>query len=161
MMEIHPKPTEILKKLQRIYTFMFLSSLTMAGVGSLAVSRLGDTYQFSSSIATLASYAAIAMVLILIPLSQALPQRRIALLNRENPLEILLAHYSKAIILRFAMIQIAVLFATSGFIITKNTDMLLLVAIGLLFLSLNRPSRFKVAKDLNLSTDDEARLSKA
>lgn len=161
MMTTHTKPTEILKKLQRIYTFMFLSSLSLAGVGSLVVSRLGDTYQFGSTFATLASYVAIGMVLILIPLSQALPQRRIAILNRQNPLEILLEHYSKAIILRFALIQVALLFAISGFVVTKNTDMLLLVAIGLLFLTLNRPSRFKVAKELKLTSEDEARLTQA
>ena len=160
-MEIRPKPAEMLKKLQRTYTFVFLSGLLLAGVGSLVVSRLGDTYQFSSIIASIPSYAAIGMVLVLIPLSHALPQRRLKLLNRENPLEILLEHYSKAIILRFALILIAVLFATIGFVITKNTDMLLLVAIGLLFLTLNRPSRFKVAKELKLTSEDEARLTQA
>jgi len=147
-----------LKQIQLVYSTFFFGSMLLAGIASIIVSRLGHAYQVPQGIAAAASYIAIAIVLILISLSQSLPQKKVNRISKEIPLDTRIQEYKKAILPRLIMILFASLAAVIGFLIAENTDLLLLVAISMIFFILNRPSVFKVIKDLNLSPEEEAQL---
>jgi Ca2+/Na+ antiporter len=153
-------PAQQLKQLAVIYSALFLGILVIAGVAALLVSQSIPNIEENPARDQLVLFIAIGMAILLIFMAHAIPQAMLKKFAPDVNLIQKLEAYRKANIVKLALIEGAAIIASTAFVVTKNTNMLLLVAIVVLFLILNRPTKFKTASDLQLSAEETDQLSR-
>ncbi len=72
----------------------------------------------------------------------------------ENELSLKMKRYVTAIIVRFAIMETAAIFSAVAIFLTGSHYFLILIAIVLFFFIFEKPSKEKVAMDLNLSPEE-------
>jgi len=95
---------------------------------------------------------------VIIPLAYGYPQRMMRRVEPRWTLDLKIALYRRAVVLRLAMTASVFMMDALLFLATGDNDLLLLLAIILLFFILSRPTPFRAATDLGLSDGEKAEL---
>ena len=82
------------------------------------------------------------------------PARFIKNLNKETTVDEKLKAYKKAQVLRFMFFGVTSLTVSAFFLLTADSNIILVQAIVLLFMIVYKPSAFKLKSDLSLTTND-------
>lgn len=151
-------PKTILKNLSLIYGALFLGMLLFLVIASLVVSNSGALGNNDQQTNQILKWVVIALSVGGIPLAFAVPQKMIKSIDKSLSLTEKLKKYQQALIIRFAITEGSALLTTFAFLFTGDTDLILLLAIILLFYIISRPNPFKAATDLELSQAEKARL---
>jgi hypothetical protein len=159
-MTISPHPSaDTFKLLNRIYGILFLFIIVLLVAASLIVSNLGHFLaETNNSIAYILKAIAIGITIVAIPVAWSYPQKLIKQINAGIPLEEKLVKYQNALLIRFVLAVFAASSVSAMFLFTGDTDLMLVLAIILLFSILSRPTTFKVAGDLNLDDEEKKQL---
>jgi len=153
-------PGKYLKQLSIIYGAMFTGILIIVVLAALLVSHTALDFPDNPQFDLAVLYIAIGLGLLLLFLAHHYPQTLLKKLSESSFLDEKLKAYQKVTVIRLAFIEAVVMVSSAAFVITENTNMLLLVAIAMLFFILNRPSRYKTAHDLRLNAEETDILSR-
>lgn len=79
-------------------------------------------------------------------------------LRAKEILEEKMQGYMKAIVIRFAMMEAAAIFSAVSLLLTGSLYFLIMIAIAFFFFIAERPSRGKIAMELNLTPDERTAI---
>jgi DMSO/TMAO reductase YedYZ heme-binding membrane subunit len=153
-----PTIKEVLNTNTTQYRILFFSLIFYIVASSLYVSNVGAVMENDPQMSYIVTMILTFLILILAPVSYLVPQKQIA---RIDPLALLadkLVLYRKAMFLRYLAMNLAGLFIAIGFAATANTNLILGLAIILLFFIIFKPSPFKIALDLALGDEEKQKL---
>ncbi len=151
-------PLTVYNSIMKTYGIVFIAIIVSIVSASLYVSNLGSIVEAESSSAFFMQLAAIAVTISIIPLGYISTQKMIKNIDPALTLQEKLLPYQKALTLRFLAIMAAAVLVNVFFWFTANTNLMLIVAIIILFYIISKPNPFKTADDLNLNTTDKLRL---
>lgn len=151
-------PRKTYKNINLVYGVFFFSLVIFLLIASLLVSKWGPLISEDPLMGQILKIIVIAFTVVIIPLAHSLPQRMIRKIGREQGLAEKMARYQSALTIRFALTEGTGIMACLFFLITGDTDLMLVVAIILLFFILSRPNHFKVGSDLELTEGEKIEL---
>jgi hypothetical protein len=151
-------PKAIYKNLTRVYWILFLMMISFLIVASLFVSNIGPLTGHDTLIHQILKLLVIGFTVVIIPVAHSVPQRMIKKIGPETSLGERLGKYQQALIIRFALTEGVAFFAIVSFLLTGDNDLILLLAIILLFFIISRPNNFKTSHDLGLSALEKKQL---
>ncbi len=151
-------PIEAYKLITRTYGIMFIAIIVCIVSVSLYVSNLGSIIDAEASSAFFMQLGAVAITIAVIPFGYISSQKIIKNIDPALSLSKKLLPYRKALTLRFTSILAAAFFVSMFFWFTANTNLMIILAIVLLFYLISKPNPFKTADDLNLSEEDKHKL---
>ncbi len=151
-------PKKIYSSLLKIYGVIFIAIIVFIVSVSLYVSQLGSIIEPKSSSAFFMQLAAIVVLIAILPLGYIKSQRMIKNISPTLSLAEKLVPYRKALSFRFFSILVAAFVVSILFLFTGNTNLMLILAIILLFYIISKPNPFKTADDLNLPEKEKQRL---
>ncbi len=152
------KPANQLKFLNRLYSIVFFSFIIILILASLVVSNAESLLQKDPELFTVLKSIAIGIAIILIPVAYGWPQKKIKAIGESESLEEKMTDYRKALTIRLYMILITAIAVSLVFMLIGDTNLIMVLAIVLLFLVLSRPTPFKIATDLGLSDQEKLEL---
>ena len=157
LMEKHSS-FKVYKSIMETYGIIFIAIVVSIVAASLYVSNMGSIFEPETNAAFFMQLAAIAVTLAFIPVGYIFSQRMIK--NIEPALSVYekLLHYQKALKLRFTSMLATAFLVSFFFFLTANTNLMIILAIVLLFYLINKPNPFKTTDDLNLSPEDKQKL---
>lgn len=79
-------------------------------------------------------------------------------INDDAPLDEKLSQYQKATIIQWAAIDLPATFAGISFLLTRNTLYLIILAVFMLLLYMLKPSKERIASDLELTEQEKNQL---
>jgi len=147
----HGDPRKTFKNINLVYGVLFFSMVIILLAASLFVSRIGPLISEDPLMEQILKMIVIVFTLVLIPIAHGFPQRIISKISKDLSLAEKMAKYQAALTVRFALTEGTAFMACLFFFITGDTDLMLVVAVILLYFIIGRPSHFKVANDLGLS----------
>lgn len=153
-------PKKTYKNINLVYGMFFFSLIIFLLIASLMVSKTGPLIKEDPLMEQILKLIVIAFTVVLIPIAQGFPQRMIRKIGGNLSLADKMAKYQSALTVRFALTEGTGIMAFLFFLITGDTDLMLLVAIILLYFLISRPSHFKVGADLALSEMEKKELFK-
>ncbi|TVR41961.1 MAG: hypothetical protein EA394_04615 [Bacteroidia bacterium] len=148
------------RKLNKVYGAMFFILILLLLLASIMVSNYGPLYQQHPQQTALFKSINIAITALILVLAYAFPQFRIKKMDNTMAIHEKIDAYSRIIRFRLLMIVAAGLITCLFFIMTGDTNLIVVLAIIIIFLILARPTPFKTAADLNLSEDEKNMLLK-
>ncbi len=151
-------PKAIFKNLTRVYWILFLTMVSFLIIASLLVSNTGPLTGQDPLIHQILKLLVIGFTVVIIPLAYSFPQRMIKKIGPEPGLPEKIGKYQQALIIRFALTEGVAFFAIIAFLLTGDNDLILLLAIILLFFVISRPNHFKTSHDLGLSELEKKQL---
>ena len=146
------------RKLARAYGAFFLTMVLVLVAVSLVLSARGPLSGAGDPQPGIQKGVAIALAIVIIPLAYGYPQKMMRRVEPRWTLDLKVALYRRAVVLRLAMTASVFLVNAFLFLATGDNDLLLLLAIILLFFILSRPTPFRAATDLGLSDGEKAEL---
>jgi hypothetical protein len=149
---------DIMGNISFIYMAMFLTLITYIVLSSLYISNVGPLLDFDPQLYYIIQVTLILLLIVLAPVSYAIPQRMINRMDITMDLENKLLAYRSAIMIRYIALNIAGLLVALAFLLTGNTNLILVQAIVLLFFIIYKPSPFRIAADLNLNDEEKQQL---
>jgi hypothetical protein len=148
----------ILNTITQQYRIMFFSLIIYIVAGSLYASNVGAVLENDPHMSYIITIILTFLIIILAPVSYLVPQKQIARIDPMAELNDKLEHYRKAMFIRYLAMNLAGLFIAVGFALTANTNLIMALAIILLFFIIFKPSPFKIAADLALGEDEKQKL---
>ncbi|MFO7978630.1 MAG: hypothetical protein R6U64_08215 [Bacteroidales bacterium] len=146
------------RTLNIIYGALFLALIVFLVAASLLVSNSGFLLAPDPGLFYVLKGVAIGFTILMLPLAWGLPQKMINRIEPDLSLEQKMMKYQNALIVRFSMAEGVGFLATIIFMLTGDTNLMLVLAIILLFYIMSRPTIFKVAADLKLSEQEKQQL---
>ncbi len=146
------------RALNRLYAALFALIIVAVVVASLIVSNTGSLLSENPALFTHLQTVAFAISAILMVLAYAMPQKIVSRIPESDPLDEKMIDYRKAITWRLAFITDAALAVLVFFTLTGNTNLILVLAMILIFHILARPTPFKTASDLKLNEEEKLLL---
>ena len=153
-------PLRIFKVTHRIYGILFFTMIFFLVAASLFVSNLGPLLKADPGLIHILKYIAIGVTIVIIPIAYSYPQKLINRINPELAFHEKMQEYQRALFIRFALVEGTALMVSIFFILSGDTNLMMVLAIILLFYILSRPTPFKAATDLGLTDDEKAQLMK-
>lgn len=144
-------PKAIYKNLTKVYWILFLSMVSFLIIASLLVSNTGPLAGQDPLMHQIFKLLVIGFTVVIIPLAHSVPQRMIKKIGPEAGLSEKIGKYQQALIIRFALTEGVAFFAIVAFLLTGDNDLILILAIILLFFVISRPNNFKTSHDLGLT----------
>jgi hypothetical protein len=144
-------PKAIYKNLTLVYWLLFLTMVSFLIIASLVVSNIGPMMGQDPLIHQILKLLVIGFTVVIIPLAHSVPQRMIKKIGPEATLSEKIGKYQQALIIRFALTEGVAFFAIVAFLFTGDNDLILILAIILLFFVISRPNNFKTSHDLGLT----------
>jgi FtsH-binding integral membrane protein len=151
---------KVFQNTHRIYGILFLTMIVFLVAASLIVSNMGPLLQEDPSMFHILKYIAIGVPIVAIPIAYSYPQKLISRISPELGFPEKLMEYEGALFIRFALVEGAAILVSIFFMLTGDTNLMMVLAIILLFFILSRPTPFKAATDLGLTEDEKAELMK-
>ncbi len=142
----------------KIYGIIFLIIIVCIVSVSLYVSNLGSIIETKASFDFFMQLSAIIVTIAVIPMGYKSSQRMIKNINSALSLTEKLLPYRKAMYFKFSSILFAAFMVSLFFLLTGNTNLMLILAIILLFYLVSKPNPLRTADDLNLGTEDKHSL---
>ncbi|MEE4176113.1 MAG: hypothetical protein V2I46_01250 [Bacteroides sp.] len=153
-------PKKAYKNINLVYGVFFFSMVIFLLIVSLLVSKTGPLIEEDPLMEQILKLIVIVFTVVIIPIAQGFPQRMIRKIGSDLSLAEKMARYQAALTVRFALTEGTGIMACLFFLITGDTDLMLLVAIILLYFIISRPSHFKMGADLELSEMEKKELFK-
>ncbi len=148
----------LLKSVMKIYGIIFIAIIVSIVIASLYVSNSGSILQEKSPAAYFMQWIAIAATIGILPAGYISSQRSIKKIKTSISLSAKLLPYRKAMIFKFLSILSAAVLSSAFFLLTGNTNLMLILAIIILFYIISKPNPFKIADDLNLNEEEKQEL---
>ncbi len=148
----------IFKKMNRMYSRIFFALIILLLFSSIYVSNVGALLAYDAVLFSYLQAVSIAITAIFLVFAYAWPQAGIKKIPEEASLEDKLSPYREHIIRRLLLIGLAGLFVCLFFVLTADTNLMVVLAIILIFLILSRPTPFKTKADINLSEEEKKAL---
>lgn len=148
----------IFRSLTRIYGIFFLAMILFLVIASLMLSHRGPLSQTTDQLQVIQKAIAIGLAIVLLPLAYGYPQRQIRRIGQEWKLNLKINIYRQAVTLRLAIVASVFLINAIFFLVTGDNDLLMVLAITLVFFILNRPTPFRAATDMGLSDEEKMQL---
>lgn len=158
-MTTETKARETFRMLSRIYGILFISIIVVLVIASLIVSNKGHLLPADPNLYSILKFVAIGIAIIALPLAWAYPQNLIKKISEEWSLVEKMEKYRDALFFRFAVVESAAILVSILFLLIGDTDLMLVLAIILLFYILSRPTLFKAAADLELTEEEKKQLT--
>ena len=156
MQEKHPK--DLLRNLSFFYWVMLLSLVTFIVASAIYINKLGPALGIDPQAHYIVNITVILLIIVIAPISYILPQKMIAAIDRSLPLEEKLIRYRLPLFVRYFFMDTAGFSIAVGFILTGNTNLILMQAIVMLFFIIYKPTPFKIAADLELNDNEKQKL---
>ncbi len=144
--------------MNRLYGQLFLFLIAALVFSSLLISNIGPLLIYNPGVYAAIKTASIAVGAILMVIAYVTPQRQIREIDPSASLAEKIELFRQAVILRLLLITGAGAFTCLFFILIADTDLILLLAIIIIFLVLARPTPFKTAGDLKLNDEEKNTL---
>ena len=141
--------------LKRLYGVLFASLIIMLLFASIMVSNYGSLLTPNEALFATLKSIAIAVGAIFLVVAYLYPQRLIRKIDSNLTLAEKIAMYRKPIGLRLILVTDAGIVSSIVFLLTADTNLMLVLTIILIFFILARPTPFKIAADLNLSEEEK------
>ncbi len=148
----------IFKKMNRMYSTVFFALIILLLISSIYVSNLGAILGYDAVLFSYLQAVSIAITAIFLVFAYAWPQAGIKKIPEDALLEDKLHQYHEFINKRLLFIGLAGLFTCLFFVLTADTNLMVVLAIILIFLILSRPTPFKTKADINLSEEEKKAL---
>lgn len=148
----------IFKKMNRMYSRIFFALIILLLLSSIYVSNIGAILTYDAVLFSYLQAVSIAITAIFLVFAYAWPQARIKKIPADASLEDKLSQYQEPIIKRLMLIGLAGVFVCLFFILTADTNLMVVLAIILIFLILSRPTPYKTKADINLSEEEKITL---
>jgi len=148
------------RKLNKVYGAMFFILILLLLLASILVSNYGPLSQQHPQQTALFKSINIAITALILILAYVYPQLQIKKMDSSMALQEKIDAYSRIIRFRLLMIVAAGLITCLFFLMTGDTNLMVVLAIIIIFLILARPTPFKTAADLNLSEEEKNILLK-
>ncbi len=153
-----PNALEQMKLISTLYAILFGVIILVLIPVSLYVSRSGPLLQPQPELFTTLYGAAMVMAAILLILAFLIPKRKMGKIDPADKLNDKLTQYRKAITLRLALTADAALATLVFFLLTGDTQLILVVSIVLIFFIMARPTPFKAASEMGLSEQEKEQI---
>ena len=144
--------------LGRLYGRLFLLLIAALVLSSLLISNIGPLLTYDPGVYAAMKTASIAVGAILLAIAYISPQRQIRQIDQSASLAEKIELFRQAVIMRLLLITGAGVFTCLFFVLIADTDLILLLAIIIIFLVLARPTPFKTAGDLKLNEEEKNTL---
>jgi hypothetical protein len=151
-------PKAIFKSINLVYGTLFLGMIIFLVIASLLVSNSGPLIAEDPLLTQIFKLIVIGFTVVIIPIAYSFPHRLIKKIDVESPLSEKLSKYQQALTIRFALTEGVGIMTSIFFLLTGDTDLIMVLAIILLFYILSRPSPFKAGTDLDLSEIEKKQL---
>ncbi|TVQ87833.1 MAG: hypothetical protein EA393_09910 [Bacteroidetes bacterium] len=152
------KPRDIIRNISFIYWAMLLGLVTFIVVTSLFVSNVGEVIISDPQTAFILKTVLILTLIVIAPISYLVPQRKINRIKKDQKLNVKLAAYHMASLIRFVLMNSAGILIALGFMLTANTNLIFLQAVVILFFLIYKPSPFKIASDMDLDEKERQQI---
>ncbi len=148
----------IFKKMNRMYNRIFFALIILLLFSSIYVSNVGAILAYDAVLFSYLQAVSIAITAIFLVFAYTWPQTGIKKIPEDASPEDKLGQYREHMIHRLLLIGLAGLFTCLFFVLTANTNLMVVLAIILIFLILSRPTPFKTKADLALSEEEKKAL---
>jgi amino acid transporter len=149
---------EIFRSLTKTYGTFFVAMIIFLVASSLILSSRGALSEGNGQMLVIQKAIAIGLAIIFIPLAYAYPQRQIRRIEHDWKLSLKITLYRQAVTLRLAIVASVFLINAIFFLVTGDNDLLMVLAIILVFFILSRPTPFRAATDLGLTEEEKLQL---
>ncbi len=153
-------PAQIQRLLNVKFSFFFFSAILVLLISSLSENYYGPFIDINKNTLDILKYIAIASLLIHLPIAFIIPQNAIKKIDKDLVLNAKMILYYKALFFRFAITASAIISVCLIFVITADTNLIYIAAMGLVFFLISKPSPFKTASDLQLKAEEKKELFK-
>ncbi len=144
--------------LKRLYGVLFASLIILLLFASIMVSNYGPLLSPNPPLFENLKTVAIAVAGIFLAIAFIYPQRQIGKISNTFSLAEKIDLYRKPIIIRLILITDAGIVSSLIFLLTADTNLMLILAIILILFILARPTPFKIASDLKLSEEEKTTI---
>jgi tellurite resistance protein TehA-like permease len=148
----------IFRSLGRTYGTFFLAMIIFLVAASLLLSARGPLSDGPERLVLIQKVIGIGLAIVFIPLAYGYPQRQIRKVQPDWKLDLKVGIYRQAVVLRLAIVASVFLVNAIFFLVTGDNDLLLVLAIILVFFILSRPTPFRAAADMGLSEEEKLQL---
>ncbi len=146
------------KRLNRDYSVVFFGLIACLLLSSIYVSNIGAVLGYDAVLFTYLNAVSYALTALFLVFAYAYPQAVIKKVQAGDGFTEKIAIYRTAISRRMLLIGLAGLATCVFFVLTADTNLMVVLAIILIFLILARPTPFKTAADLSLSDEEKRSL---
>ena len=148
----------ILRNIAVVYWIMFLSLVTYIVISALIVSNTDIVFIADMQGSYIVNAILIFTLILLAPVSYLVPQKMINAIREDLSLTDKLLQYRTPMFIRFITMNSAGLLIAAGFLLTTTTHLIYLQVVVMLFFIIYKPSRFKIASDLQLNDREREQL---
>jgi predicted lysophospholipase L1 biosynthesis ABC-type transport system permease subunit len=149
----------ITRFVKRIYGILFVAIIISLLAASLYVSNIGPLLSYQPGLFYSLQVVAILGTLLVLLGAWFIPQRIIRKIDPSEDLEQKLARYFQALQMRFALVTGTALLVSIIFVLTADDNLMMILAIIILYYILSRPTVFKTVGDLKLDEEEKKQLS--
>jgi hypothetical protein len=149
---------EILRSINIIYWAVFLSAVMFIVISAIYVNNAGTLPDSDPQRNYIINAVLFFILIVLAPVSYAIPQRLIKKIDKNLTLPGKLLAYRRATLIRLVAMETAAITIALGFMATANTSLMYAQVIVLLFFMIYKPTAFKIAADLELTPDERKLL---
>lgn len=146
------------KGVNKTYSMVFFALILLLLISSIYVSNLGAVLTYDAVLFTYLQAISIATTAIFLVFAYVYPQAKLKKIPPDSSLPDKMSRYRELITHRLILIGAAGLATCVFFILTADTNLMVVLAIILIFLILSRPTPFKVKADLALSEEEKKSL---
>lgn len=148
----------IFREMNKRYSAAFFALILLLLVSSIYISNLGAVLTYDAVLFTYLQALSIAITAILLVFAYAYTQAQIKKIPSGDTLPDKIKKYKSAISYRIILIGLAGLTTCVFFVLTADTNLMVILSIILIFLILSRPTPFKTKADLSLSEEEKKAL---
>jgi magnesium-transporting ATPase (P-type) len=149
---------EIIRSINVIYWAVFLTTIMFIVISALYVSNAGPLLDTDPQRNYIINTLLVFMLIVLAPVSYAIPQKLISKIEINLTLDGKLIAYRGAMFIRLIAMEAAAIVIALGFMATGNTNLMYALIIVLLFFMIYKPTAFKIASDLKLNAEERKLL---
>lgn len=153
-----PSAPEQMKMINTLYAVLFGLIILILIPVSLYVSRSGSLLQPHPELFAYLYGAAMLVAAVLLILAFWIPKRKMGKIDPADSLDNKLRQYRKATTLRLVLTADAALATLAFFLLTGDTQLILVVSIVLIFFIMSRPTPFKAASEMGLSEQEKEQI---
>ena len=148
----------IFRSLTKTYSTFFLAMIFLLVAASLMLSAQGPLSDRFGEWQLVHKAIGIGLAIVFVPLAYGYPQKLIRRIEADWKLSLKVSLYRQAVILRLAIVASVFLINAVFFLITGDNDLIMVLAIILVFFILSRPTPFRAAADMGLSDEEKLQL---
>jgi hypothetical protein len=152
------KIKEILRSINLIYWAIFLGMVMFIVISAIYVSNMGPLVESDMNMHWKISSIMMISLIIIGPFSWIIPNKLIRRIDPNLELTGKLVAWRTAMLIRLSIMETAGVIVCLGFMATGNTDLILILAMVMLFFMIYKPNTYRIAADLGLTPEEKQLL---